>query len=129
MSDHKPAENRVREMMKTMPGESAGVVKITPATPFRIQFTSDVVKPKALPPFPYIATKVDFDGVVYTARVMASDLDAAVRTIRAYWPMAEPFEAQEGVNSLSDGDTIYTARQFGSVEAQPKRKWYNFFHR
>lgn len=95
-----------------------------PSISYRIQFTSDVVKPRTLPPFAYVVTRVNFDSIVYTAVLQSSDLDMALLSIRSYWPNAQPHEAEEGINYFHDADTNLVSKQFGAITAKPPARWW-----
>lgn len=95
--------------------------------PFRIQFSTDTVKPKSLPTFPYVVTRVNFDAIIYTARIMATDLESAIAFLGVYWPDADAQEAEEGVNHFHDTDTKLFSRQFGAVQASPPKRWWHLF--
>lgn len=88
---------------------------------YRIQFAVDRIKPKDIPPFPYVTSKVFFDCLVYTAIVQGSSLADVVAQVRRYWPDAQPRLAEENRGSFDAEDSCLASMRFGSVTIPNKR--------
>lgn len=98
-----------------------------PVTPYRVQFSTETIKPRGLPDFPYVATKLTFDSVIYTAVIRAASLQAALESLSRYWPDAQPREAQENVNSFAAGDTGVSSNILGAQRVEPRKsRWFSF---
>lgn len=96
--------------------------------PFRIQFHTSVVKPADFPGFPFVASKVSFDGILMTAIVYGATADDAVSRITSSWPKCEVRYIEQGAFEFRSTDTMQSAAIFGSVTAAPRgfiRRWLN----
>lgn len=94
---------------------------------YRIQFAVNTVKPKTLPPFTYVTSKVFFDCLLYTAIVEAAGLDAAITLIRKHWPDAQPRLAEENRSSFDAEDSSLPSVRFGAVHIPAKRSLFSVF--
>lgn len=93
---------------------------------FRIQFSSPTVEPHGLPNFPYLASSIGFDRLLYTAIVFDLNFGAAVERIKSYWPDAKVISAEQNVSAFTERDRQLQTRQFG---AYVYRKKLGFFAR
>ncbi len=106
-------------------GDRAEQADEEPQFPFRVQFTTPVVKPVTVPTFAYVSSKVNFDSIMYTAILRGPNMQAIIREVRSYWPDAETQLVEQGVAGFTATDTTLMSVQFGAerFEPKPSRSW------
>lgn len=87
---------------------------------YRIQFATITIQPEKLPLFSYVASKLTFDTVIYTAIVRAESPEQATSKIRESWPNAQVRYVEEGVDRFRQTDLIADTSYFGTVTMRPR---------
>jgi hypothetical protein len=92
--------------------------------PYRVQFATGTIRPKLLPEFPYMSTKLDFEHIVYTAIVRGTSLNDVVGQIAEAWPDAICRLAEQGVSGFQEDDKHVGCVMYGSyIECTQPSTW------
>jgi hypothetical protein len=95
--------------------------------PYRVQFATGTIRPKFLPEFAYLSTKLDFEHIVYTAIVRGTSMSDVIRQITDAWPDAVCRLAEQGVAAFQDEDKHVGCVMYGAyIERTSLSTWQKF---